>query len=109
MSCKYIHFHFPTKFEYELCKRIAEMTKPKSSKGQENCNENKLKEVLKKKDTHKYCFLSFFNKKRNLIIQLCVIPYTREKLMLILLIMVWTISVNLLALFVCYMYITLFI
>lgn len=64
MSCKYIYFHFPTKFEYELCKRIAEMTKPKSTEGQENCNENKLKEVLKKKDTHKYCFLSFFNKKK---------------------------------------------
>lgn len=109
MSCKYIYFHFPTKFEYELCKRIAEMTKPKSSKGQENCNENKLKEVLEKKIPISTVFSPFLIKKRNLIIQLCVIPYTREKLMLILFIMVWTISVNLLALFVCYMYITLFI
>lgn len=78
MSCKYIYFHFPTKFEYELCKRIAEMTKPKSSKGQENCHENKLKEVLKKKIPISTVFSPFLIKKKPYYTALCYTIYAGE-------------------------------
>lgn len=43
------------------------MTKPKSSKGQENCNENKLKEVLKKKIPISTVFSPFLIQKETLL------------------------------------------
>lgn len=43
------------------------MTKPKSSKGQENCNENKLKEVLEKKIPISTVFSPFLIKKETLL------------------------------------------